>query len=342
MHASALASQDAHPDPGPDGFDSTYSRRTQQAMARRSDESANDALTFTARLPWWGGLVLAIAAYFVLHRFAMMDIAVAADAKDPGTMVLWTGLKAFARVGQYLFPVLLVVAAISSAVRGARKPVARKHASPPPRQDVRREPVFASINRGTAPSAARKPAGGGARRPDAWTLELLRTIDWKRFEAVCAEYFRLCGFQATMQRRGADGGIDIGLHAPNEPSKVANIVRCTQSGKPVGPKALRELLGVITAAKVPRGVFVSSSVFTYEAAQFAAQHPIHLLDGPGLLAKIEERPVADQQRLLAIATEGDYLTPTCPHCGVKMVQRQRRKDDSEFWACGSCKVTRSA
>ena len=170
-------------------------------------------------------------------------------------------------------------------------------------------------------------------RPDAWSIELLRTIDWKRFEEVCAEYFRLCGFHATTQSHGPDGGIDIKLHTLIDTTRIVSIVQCKRWNKMVGPKPLRELLGVMTATKVTRGMFVTSSTFNDEAKRFASENRIYLLDGHAFLKDILGRSVVDQMRLLEVATEGDYLTPSCPSCGSKLVDRENKKDRSHFWGC---------
>jgi restriction system protein len=179
-------------------------------------------------------------------------------------------------------------------------------------------------------------------RPDKWTLDLLRSIDWKRFEELCAEYFRICGFRATTQSHGPDGGIDIKLYAPNQPDKVVNVVQCKQWSRMVGPKAIRELLGVMTANALSRGVFVTSSSFNDEATQFARENGIHLIDGVALLRKILDRSPEEQATLLGVATDGEYLVPTCPRCGIKLVNRENRMDRSAFWGCKnypSCRYT---
>ena len=178
------------------------------------------------------------------------------------------------------------------------------------------------------------PADVGDRPgPAALSLELLQSIDWKLFEEVCAEYFRLCGFHATTQRCGADGGIDIRLGLPSDPSRIVNIVQCKRWGKPVRIKELREFLGVMAANKISHGVFVTSSTFNVKAKKFAAENGVYLLDGEGILKRIMERSRADRERLLEIATEGDYLTPTCASCGIKLVSRRNKKDNSTFWGC---------
>lgn len=167
----------------------------------------------------------------------------------------------------------------------------------------------------------------------AWGPRVFDDIEWKRFEALCAELFAQAGFEARTQSHGADGGVDIWLHSRNAVGPVA-VVQCTHwLAKPVGVKEVRELLGVMTAHKVSRGTFVTTSRFSDDAAQFAKDNGIHLLDVQGLLALIARRTPAQQQALLQHAYEGEYWRPTCASCGLKMAERTQRKGGSAFWGC---------
>ncbi len=67
--------------------------------------------------------------------------------------------------------------------------------------------------------------------PDAWSLEALRALEWKRFELLCAKYYEAVGFKSQTIRCGAHGGIDIKLFKgdPNKPlrlqAQAANVRR---------------------------------------------------------------------------------------------------------------------
>src|SRR4051794_1102763 len=43
-----------------------------------------------------------------------------------------------------------------------------------------------------------------------WTLELLRHLEWRRFEELCVAYFEALGFTASA-RPAADGSADVAL-----------------------------------------------------------------------------------------------------------------------------------
>ena len=42
--------------------------------------------------------------------------------------------------------------------------------------------------------------------PDTWSVALLRSLDWKVYEELCAGYFKATGRRAEMTGLGADGG----------------------------------------------------------------------------------------------------------------------------------------
>ena len=175
-----------------------------------------------------------------------------------------------------------------------------------------------------------------------WSLELLNALEWKRFEVVCGEYFETLGFRVEVAREGADGGVDIRLYA--EGSERPNILVQCKAWKAykVGVKQLRELFGVMAADGVGEGSFVTTGTFTSEAREFARGKELHLIDGEELLRMISLLTQGQQDDLLKTATSGDFTTPTCPSCGIKMTTRVSKADSKAFWGCVNyprCKST---
>ena len=166
-----------------------------------------------------------------------------------------------------------------------------------------------------------------------WSLELLRALEWKRFEIVCAAYFESIGFRARTARAGPDGGVDIHLYADGA-TTPGIIVQCKAwNAYKIGIKPIRELFGVMAKEKIAEGIFVTTSQFTSEALSFPEGDELHLWDGSELLRKISELPDDKKNVLLRVATEGDFTTPTCPSCAVKMVSRTNKKNGEQFWGC---------
>lgn len=176
-----------------------------------------------------------------------------------------------------------------------------------------------------------------AEKPLDWSLELIKSLDWKGFEELCAGYFQAKGRKAQVTDLGADGGIDVLLFGNNDPEKVLGVVQCKAwTQKPVGVREIRELLGVMTDVGCPLGVYVTTSTYTPNAKSFANSKHIKLMDAEQLLALIQELPVESRAELLKKTTSGDFTTPSCPNCGIKLVSRTSRKGHNaghSFWGC---------
>lgn len=163
-----------------------------------------------------------------------------------------------------------------------------------------------------------------------WSLALLRQIEWKLFEDLSAAYYREKGIQAETTSLGADGGIDIKLYQ-DESGSPTSLVQCKAWSRQVGVREMREFLGVLSHEKIGKGFYMTSASFTEDAKNFAGDHGITLITGEMLLMMIQRLPEESQQKLLRMITCGDYTTPTCPNCGVKMVKRSSKR--GEFWGC---------
>lgn len=167
----------------------------------------------------------------------------------------------------------------------------------------------------------------------SWDLDLLRSLDWKVFEDLCANYLRETGFKCELTPLGADGGVDIWVYSKEHHTKLAAVQCKAWNTWQVGVKPVRELYGVMAAQGIPHGMFVTTGVFTNEAKAFASGKNLKLIDGAAMLFKIRDLPQEAQDRLMAAATTGDFTTPSCPKCGNKLVQRTSAT--GQFWGCPS-------
>jgi restriction system protein len=207
--------------------------------------------------------------------------------------------------------VLRALAALSPDANSARKTASDRN------EDLRIEP------------SAQTAPGKEVR----WSSNVFAAIEWRRFEAVVETLFEQTGFETRSQLHGADGGVDIWLHSKNSEDPVS-VVQCKHwQGKPVTVKELREFLGVMTSHGVKRGTYATTSRFTTDALEFASANGITTQSGNDLLRLIAQRSPEQQARLLEVAYEGEYWKPTCASCGLKMVQREAKRDRSRFWGC---------
>jgi len=315
-------------------------------VARRKAKGPLPALVgLVGTLPPLAGLALAAFSWFAVHWLATLPPDVLPSG-SPAAKAAGAYFRGLALGGEYVLPAIFVLAALISMLSKARRA--------PPRLAV---PGEAPLRREEAPEPRnehdiyRMGAGDWDDAPQAvqaqvdtsaWTLALLRSLEWKRFEELCAAYFQQLGFRTRMTPAGPDGGVDIHLLADGSDRSVV-LVQCKAwSSYDVGVKAVRELLGVMTAEGVAEGVFVTTGRYTQAARDFAMGKEIALIDGADLLAKIRALREDRQQALLAIATSGDFTRPTCPSCGVKMARRIARESGDAFWGCPNfpgCRTT---
>ncbi len=198
--------------------------------------------------------------------------------------------------------------------------------------------VPASTPDATAPKATASPntaapAPSSAPSTATWNAEVFKAIEWRRFEAVCEALFSQAGLETKSQSHGPDGGVDLWLYSQHLQGP-ARVVQCKHwQSRAVGVKELREFFGVMSSHQLKRGTFATTSSFTREAQTFARSNGIHLLDGKALLELIAQRTPEQQQALLAVAYEGEYMRPTCASCGIKMVERVSSQGGVRFWGC---------
>lgn len=69
---------------------------------------------FATRLPWWGGLLSALAAYVLLHPISRLQMPTPIESLDVGAVALGQIFVFLANIGQFLLPLaFLVIAGVS-------------------------------------------------------------------------------------------------------------------------------------------------------------------------------------------------------------------------------------
>lgn len=275
-------------------------------LARRKQSLIEDLIEITSKLPWWVGILLAIAAYFWLHNIASSEVTAVTQPGQMGLLISQSLFKTLAIFGQYLLPSIFLFGSAASAYgRYKRNSLHQQVASSPSSSE-------------------------------------LNNMSWQAFEALVGEAFRRKGFAVTETGGGgADGGIDLALSKEGE----TFLVQCKQwKAYKVGVGTVRELYGVMASKGAAGGFVVTSGVFTDEARAFAVGQNIELMDGKALHALIRgisvpRKAVTDSH---AAATTN---APDCPVCQSVMVMRTARKGvnaGNKFWGCTqypACKGT---
>jgi len=311
-------------------------------MARRR-AGKSSLLDDLSTMPWWVSAGLAVFV-FVICRFILPSI-------EMQSFVAKAVQAALQGLAWLISSVLLVTAGISAfrewrvgkqsseGVSQMNVPQASKPIRP---SNVRAKPTNQSI-KSEVPNAAVNPAA--AEKPSIWAQEILADLEWKRYEELCRAYFEAKGFTSKLSRVGADGGVDIHFFKGSSGKPIV-LVQCKAwNTYKVGVKPVRELFGVMAAEGVPQGVFMTTGVFTGEAKEFTKGKKLVLVTGSSLFQSIKAMPEETQAKLLEVATEGNYTTPTCAKCDTKMVQRSSKKaegDGKGFWGCTNfprCRMT---
>ena len=180
------------------------------------------------------------------------------------------------------------------------------------------------------------PETAKLERPESMSLELLRQIEWKRFESLCRAYLEAKGGRAETTKTGPDGGVDIKLFK-GKSGKPVGIVQCRAGNSgPVGIELVQNLFEAMAPEGVSAGILMTTGYFAQEAKDFAKGKKLILISGVDLVHSILEMSEEVQQRLLDTATEGDYATPTCPECDTKMeLRKSTGGSDTEgfVWCC---------
>ncbi|EAU56051.1 restriction endonuclease [Mariprofundus ferrooxydans] len=331
--------------------------------ARRRKKKAN-FIDDMAELPWQVNAVVMVVAFFGIKYIPPLI-----DAQSIVMRGLLTAAPNFAPLVAFIFLVPTVMSATSAYK--ARKsyppvyPVSMKVKKPsgrsgPPdpwaqQQPVGKELVFPADERQLSPGTSdglqeleslREAEGyHEPQKPQSISLDLIWKIEWKRFEELCRAYLEVKGGRAETTKIGPDGGVDINLFKDKSDKPFA-IVQCKAwNAYKVGVKPVRELFGVMAAEGVSTGIFMNTGSYTREAVAFAKGKKLLLISGEDLVKSILEMPDEIQSKLLQVATEGDYTTPTCPRCDTKLTLKKvssGKNAGNEFWGCRSyprCRVT---
>ena len=122
----------------------------------------------------------------------------------------------------------------------------------------------------------------------------------KEFESFIQNLFTKMGYETDQFRSSGDGGIDCMAYKrdPVAPMKVA--VQAKLYSKTVRPTHVRDLYGTMQHEGATLGIMVTTSGYGPGSEEFANGKPLHLIDGPGLIAICQEHGIP--ARILGLGT----------------------------------------
>ena len=175
-------------------------------------------------------------------------------------------------------------------------------------------------------------------------LDSLAALGWRDFERLVGEAYRRRGY--TVEETGlggADGGIDLILRRDGK----RTLVQCKQWRREKVPvNVVREMYGLLAHHGADAVRIAALGGFTPEAARFADDKPIELIDGAMLLELIREvQPAGNVPSETARTFERSAAgpgVPPCPKCSAVMVRRTNRRTEEEFWGCSAFPVCKGS
>lgn len=307
---------------------------------RRGNESFLETLVYA---PWWVSLILLIVGNIGIRLIVPSLFEARAGSGPIGGMISGSVNGAMPLIAN-MFTLVMLFALSFSLIRsfyqaGKERSLGAATCGGGYQRQAVKESAFDSNNSSISKSRVSHQVVPACKsdncRPIKLTQDLLNEMEWKRFEILCSAVINALGLVSKETQYGADGGIDI-VVSRDKASEPIGVVQCKAGeDRIIGIKPVRELFGVMAHGNFKQGMFITTGRYTQEAIDFA-QDKIVLVTGEMLIAKINGMPQGQLQNVLDVAFEGDYRTPTCPKCGVKMVLRESGKGRSagnSFWGC---------
>ncbi len=120
-----------------------------------------------------------------------------------------------------------------------------------------------------------------------WTFENLLEIEPHEFEVLLSGLFSKMGYLTELTRYSRDRGIDLIIRIENFGLSHTWLVQAKRYSHSVGVKEIREYSSLKYRDRVDGVIIVSTSFFTKEAIEEAAEHNVKLIDGNLLIGMLE-------------------------------------------------------
>jgi restriction system protein len=93
----------------------------------------------------------------------------------------------------------------------------------------------------------------------AANTDVLNDIHWRKFEALTAEFFAREGYDVEIGPGRGDGGVDVRVFDPEDPSRALTLIQCKRHKKPVPQIVVKGLHADMKWEQVERGMIVTTS-----------------------------------------------------------------------------------
>ena len=262
--------------------------------SRRNDSAGVAIVELTALLPWWGGVMLAGASYGALHLYVSRPMSPVALG-ETSTFLIQAMTRALATTGQYLLPVLFLIATLTSVFRRRKR---------------------------------RQLLAGVSAAPDA-----LNAMSWREFEMLVGEAFRVQGYSVVETGGSADGGVDVVLRKDSEKYFVqCKQWRAQTVGVPIVRELYGAMAahGATGGFVVTSGRFTKPAI---EFAQGRNVTLIDCPQLHAMIQRVSQNSLAAKNAASPIVPAESLACPTCSKPMAMRTARRGPKTGQRFWGC---------
>lgn len=121
-----------------------------------------------------------------------------------------------------------------------------------------------------------------------------------KFEEYCGHLYTAMGHDVKVTPKTNDGGYDLILHKNKEKTIVE--CKCYAQRHSIGRPLIQKLVGANQIAQADKIVFITTSVFSSEAIEYAREMNVELIDGEKLL-NLTQKYFKDSSKPINISKE---------------------------------------
>lgn len=167
----------------------------------------------------------------------------------------------------------------------------------------------------------------------SFSIEILSTMDWLRFELLVQLYFEHTGYRVVRTGHGPDGGIDMRLYL-GDATKPDSIVQCKrkQQNGYVSATDARAFAFVVSRERAPQGRLITTGRIS-AATQREIMPSVLVTTGDEISELLNALPPTAQASIRKEVFAGDWITPSCVTCGRKEIHDSNNKNQCRDHPC---------
>jgi len=160
----------------------------------------------------------------------------------------------------------------------------------------------------------------GADKLDGWSPELLVSLDWVRLAELARGLAAEAGCELAGSRNFPDGSVMFAMiEQPRSTTPQRALVKLAPWNEwGATPETVEHFANEVATARNSRGILIAPAGFSTAALHTAQRHRIEAVDATTLCSALSGLRPEKSEIMFAVATMGDYATPTCPICDKRL------------------------